>query len=166
MLAQLVIGIMLVLGGLIYGLAWTAKQRRHRPPIPQDVIDWGVPVNDPESAIGGGWFVELDGRPIAELTEPRCQPDAPFWLSYVVVPLTEDPKERAQLFTLEFWHSGKAAFRSRKFGVLALGVFISGVAPCPRTHRIIGRGFRVELAPQPHPIAQWVRSFLKRFRSD
>src|SRR5947207_3155968 len=110
-------------------------------PMTDDEIKWGVPVNDPDSAIGAGWFVEVEGQCVAELTEPRCQVDTPHWLSYVIVPQSGDIKMREQLFDLEFWHSGRAKFRSRKFGVVADGVLISGIPPCPQTRRIIARGF-------------------------
>ncbi len=156
---SLAIGLGLMVFGVGYEIVWRAKQRRPRPAIPPDVIKWGVPVNDPDSAIGGGWFVEIDGQRVAELTEPRCQVDTPHWLSFVVVPLTDDTTVREQLFTLEFWHSGKASFRSRKFGVLSSGVLVSGVPPCPNTHRIIARGFNVQLDPGPSLFERLLRLF-------
>jgi hypothetical protein len=124
-----------------------------------DTAKWGFPVNDPDSAVGAGWFVEVDGIRVAELTDPRCQPDTPFWLSYVIVPSMEDSSLREQLFDLKFWHSGRATFRSRKFGVLAEGVLISGVPPCPETHRIIARGFHVHLDPGPGLFERFVGLF-------
>ena len=63
-------------------------------------------MKDADSAIGAGWFVEVDGHAIAELVEPRRQVDTPHWLSYVIVPLTCDSEIKEQLSTLEFWHSG------------------------------------------------------------
>src|SRR5687767_7854250 len=107
---QLGIGVGLILFGIVYYLVWSAKQRRPRVPIPADVAKWGVPLTDVDSAFGAGWFVEVDGQQVAELTEPRCQIDTPHWLSYVIVPQTADLKMREQLFDLRFWHSGRAAF--------------------------------------------------------
>lgn len=142
---QLSVGVGLILFGIIYNLIWRAQNRRPRTPLPADVVKWGAPVTDVDSAIGAGWFVEVDGKCIAELTEPRCQIDTPHWLSYVIVPRTDNPELRAQLLDLSFWHSGRPAFRSRKFGVLATGVLISGVPPCPETRRLIARGFFVQI---------------------
>lgn len=161
-LIPLVIGIGLILFAYVSHLVSSAKQRRPRVPIPADIVKWGIPVKDLDSAIGAGWFVEVDGKQVAELTEPRYQIDTPHWLSYVIVPKTDDSKTREQLFNLEFWHSGRAAFRSRKFGVLAKGVLISGVPPCPETHRIIARGFHVYIDPGPSLVERLVGLFTRR----
>jgi hypothetical protein len=162
----LVIGIGLLIFGVVYQLVWSAQQRRPRPPTPPDIIKWGVPVNDPDSAVGAGWFVEVDGQRVAELTEPRCQVDTPHWLSYVIVPLTDDPKMREQLYDLRFWHSERPAYRSRKFGALALGALVSGVPPCPETHRIIIlRGPYIHLDPGPSLVDRVVGLF-KRGRDN
>ena len=120
---------------------------------------WGIPVDDPDSAIGAGWLVELDGQRVAELTEPRCQVATPHWLSYVVVPLTDDPKISEHLFDLAFWQSDRPKFRSRKFGVLASGMLMSGVPPCPETHRIIIRGPCLDLDPGPGLIERFIHLF-------
>ncbi len=160
--ASLVVGSALILSVVIYHLVWSARQRRPRSPIPEDVAKWGIPVNDPDSAIGAGWFVEVDGCRVAELTQPRGQVDTPHWLSYVIVPLTDDPRLREQLLTLEFWHSGRAEFRSRRFGVLAAGVLVGGTPPCPDTHRIIARGFHVHLDPGRSLVERFVGLFKRR----
>jgi hypothetical protein len=77
-----------------------------------------VPVDDPDSAVGGGWFIEVNGKRVAELTEPMYVMGSQFWHSYVIVPLTDNPLEREDLFTKTFWDRNPV-FRSRKFGVVA-----------------------------------------------
>jgi hypothetical protein len=145
---------------LYFEHALRRTRKQNDGPSDDDIL-WGVPVNDPESAIGAGWFVEVDGRCVAELTEPRVEADKPHWLSYVIVPQTDDVKMREQLFDLQFWHSGRASFRSRKFGVLAEGMLISGIPPCPNTHRIIARGFHIRIDPGPSLIERFAGVFRK-----
>jgi hypothetical protein len=159
---SIIIGVGFILFGITYHIIWSARQRRPLAPIPDDIVMWGFPVNDPDSAIGAGWFVEVDGQRVAELTEPRAQPDTPFWLSYVIVPTTDDIAQREELFSLDFWHSDRPAFRSRKFGVLAEGVLISGIPPCPETRRIIARGFHVRIDPGASLVDRVVGLFTKR----
>ena len=50
-----------------------------------------VPIIDLDSAIGAGWFIEVDGRRVAELTEPMYESGSQFWYSYVIVPTQEEP---------------------------------------------------------------------------
>jgi hypothetical protein len=161
MLIQLAIGVGLLLFAIVYHLAWKAKQRR-RQPLPPDVAKWGVPVNDPDSAIGAGWFVEVDGRRVAVLSDVRCQIETPHWLSYVITPLTEDAQEKAQLLALEFWRSDKPKYRSRKFGVLSSGALVSGIPPCPETQRIIMRGPYIDLDPGPSLVERAVALFRRK----
>src|SRR5579872_4524820 len=109
--------------------------------------DFLIPVNDTDSAIGGGWFIEADGRRVAELIEPMYQSGSQFWYSYVVKPLIDDPQEKARLLTSEFWHTGKLVFRSRKFGAVAPNAFAALAPPDSETHRIAVRGLYLELSP-------------------
>lgn len=104
-----------------------------------------VPVDDPDSAVGAGWFVEIDGRRVAELTEPMYESGSQFWFSYVIVPKTNDPQENAALFSGEFWSSGKAVLRSRKFGFVASNALPSSTPPDPDTHRMLFRGLHLQL---------------------
>ena len=161
-------GLLLLASGFaIVGILAVLTKRRAAPyPTDPETRKWGVIVDSPDSAIGGGWFVEVDDRRIAELTEPRCDMATPFWLSYVIVPLTEDPEERARLFTLDFWHSSKIAYRSKKFGVVSSVVLVGGTPPCPETHRIIMRGFHVELDPGPSLVERFIGLFKRRNRHD
>jgi hypothetical protein len=137
------------------------KSRPNQYPSDAETAKWGVPV-DPDGAAGGGWSVEVDGRPIALLSEARCQLETPHWLSYVITPLTEDAQERAQLLTLQFWHSDRPKYRSRRFGVIASGALVSGIPPCPHTHRLIMRGPYVQLDPGPSLVERVIALFKKR----
>ena len=120
-----------------------------------------VPVEDSESAIAAGWLIEVDGRQVAELTEPMYVSGSQFWFSYVIVPVTTNPPEQAQLLTAEFWSSGKAVFRSRKFGIVAPNALPSITPPCPDTHRLSVRGLHLQMEPGPG-MAKKMAGFLKR----
>src|SRR5690348_14968059 len=102
-----------------------------------------IPVKESALSIRAGWFIEVDGRLVAELTDPMYVSGSQFWFSYVIVPVTNDPKERGQLLTQEFWSNGKAVFRNRKSGVVAPGALPAMKPPCPETHRISVRGLHL-----------------------
>jgi len=123
-----------------------------------------VPIEDLDSAIAGGWLIEVDGRVVAELTEPMYVLGSQFWFSFVIVPVTVDPQERLQLLTGDFWATGKIVFRSRKFGVVAPNALPSMTPPCPETHRISVRGLHLQLDPGPGLVDK-VRDFFKRFKA-
>jgi hypothetical protein len=120
-----------------------------------------APVDDPDSAIRAGWFVEVDGRRVAELIEPTCVMSSESWYSYVIVPVTKDPQEREQLFSGKFWTSGKPVFRSRKFGVVASHALPSLTAPDPDTRRVSVRGLTIRLNPRPG-VTDRVAQFFQR----
>jgi hypothetical protein len=62
-----------------------------------------------------GWFVELEGRAVAQLTEPRFEDM--FWDSYRLEPLTGDAELRRQILTKPFWDDfSRLTFRSCEFG--------------------------------------------------
>ena len=149
---------------ILIAICLLAQNRPRAPLPPRDKLTakWGYPLNDPDSALGAGWIVELDGQRIAELTEPRYAPNSPFWLSYVIVPLTDDPKARGLLFDLAFWQGDRPKLRSRKFGVLASGMLMSGIPPCPETNRIIVRGPYIHLDPGPGLVEKFVGLFKRR----
>ena len=71
-----------------------------------------------------GWYVEVEGRRVALLTDPQWEDM--FWMTYRVEPLTDDIDERALLRTAEFWHSGKIVYRNRRFGAVAPHAFAGG----------------------------------------
>jgi hypothetical protein len=121
-----------------------------------------IPIADPDSAIGAGWFIEVDGRRVAELSEPMYVSGSRFWYSYVIVPITADLKEKERLFSGEFWTSGKAVFRSRKFGVVAPHALPSMTPPNQDTYRISVRGLQVELDPGPSLFEKMSKFFKRR----
>ena len=125
--------------------------------------DMMIPVTDKDSAVGAGWFIELDGRRLAELDEPMYESGSQFWCSYVIRPLIDDAAERALLLSKEFWDGGKAVFRNRKFGVIAPNAFTANCAPNPDTHRILVRGLQLQLDPGPSLVERFFGLF-KRLR--
>ncbi|MEY4198774.1 MAG: hypothetical protein RLZZ265_514 [Verrucomicrobiota bacterium] len=66
-----------------------------------------------------GWYVELDGKRIAELTKPEWDHNLQFWYAYTLTPLTKDESIRAKLHTKQFWEWTELVFRSREFGLVA-----------------------------------------------
>src|SRR5262249_43960439 len=82
-----------------------------------------------ESNLGGacGWNVELDGRPVALLTDGQLA--EMFWNSYRLTPLTEDPEQRRRILTARDWWMGqwdRITYRSRAIGVPADGAYLAG----------------------------------------
>jgi hypothetical protein len=61
------------------------------------------------------WFVERDGVRVAYLRAPEFV--EMFWMSYEVVPLSNDPAERARVLSPDFWN----------LELLANTQFVSGV---------------------------------------
>lgn len=73
-----------------------------------------------------GWDVELDGRAVAFLDQPRFEDM--FWISYRITPTTEDADLAAQLLSEEFWRDRPLTglrFRSRALGLVAPHAFPS-----------------------------------------
>jgi hypothetical protein len=84
-----------------------------------------------------GWFVEDNGRRIAQLTDPRFEDM--FWYSYKIEPLTEDPAEREELLTSpDRWLACKFVYRSRQFDSVAETAFPAG-QPFPEPGRVLMR---------------------------
>jgi len=128
----------------------------------RESIQWGMPIVDPDSAIGAGWYLELNGERVAELTEPRYRMGE-FWYSYRLTPLTTDPVVLDRLYNKDEWESCRVGFRSRKFGVLAPHAWTSQ-PPSRETGRVWVRSLDLQLDPGPSIVERFV-SFLKRLRS-
>jgi hypothetical protein len=62
-----------------------------------------------------GWFVEWQGKRVAELIDPAWDWNSQFWHEYVLVPLTDEPAEVAELNSPEFWHRN-LTYENRKYG--------------------------------------------------
>lgn len=71
-----------------------------------------------------GWYVEVDGRKVARLVDPQWEDM--FWVTYRLEPLTDDPQEKALLYTNEFWDSGKHVYRNCEFDEKAPDAFTCG----------------------------------------
>lgn len=121
--------------------------------------DMLIPVTDKDSTIGAGWFIEHDGRRLAELVEPMYVSGSQFWCSYVIRPLVDDAAERAFLFSKEFWVGGKGVFRSRKFGIIAPNALTANCAPDPETHRVSLRGLHIQIDPGPSLVERFFGLF-------
>ena len=72
-----------------------------------------------------GWDLELDGRVVAHLDQPRWEDM--FWISYRITPITDDAELAARLLTERFWRDewGSLTFRSRALGLAAEFAFPS-----------------------------------------
>ena len=63
-----------------------------------------------------GWFVEWQGRRVAELVDAVHDVGSQFWHDYTILPLTDDPAERAALGTQPFWQQFGLVYINRKYG--------------------------------------------------
>jgi hypothetical protein len=108
----------------------------------------------------GGWYVEVEGRRLAALTDPQYYDM--FWDSYRLEPLTTDPAELEMLFSADFWdHCGGITFRSRAFGEVAPNAFPSLLAGAvlQQTGRLVVRGLYL---PVPCYCWDWLLLELRR----
>jgi hypothetical protein len=67
-----------------------------------------------------GWYLERDGQRIAMLIAPKWE-DV-FWVSYLLVTLTDDIDLRQRLRMDTFWNHAEAeglVYRNREFGTIA-----------------------------------------------
>jgi hypothetical protein len=67
-----------------------------------------------------GWYVERNGQRIAMLIDPKWEDM--FWVSYLLVPLTDDIDLRQRLRMDTFWNHAEAeglVYRNREFGTMA-----------------------------------------------
>jgi hypothetical protein len=108
-----------------------------------------------------GWYVEIDDRKVARLADPQWEDM--FWVTYRLEPLTGDPKERAMLYSAEFWHSCKAAFRNCEFNEVAPFAFAGGspvelATRLMETGRLSMRGLYLEVPSYPWDcLLLWLR---------
>ena len=85
-------------------------------------------------------MIEIDGQPVALLSDPKRV--EMFWTSYLMIPLTEDPKTLADLKDVEFWRHCEThgvAFRHRASSKIAQYAFPGG-DPFPEPGRLVMRG--------------------------
>jgi hypothetical protein len=75
-----------------------------------------------------GWFVECQGKRVAELVDAVWDVDSQFWHDYRMVPLTKDPQELAELNSHDFWYRGGLIYENRKYGIRVTHV-LAGLLP-------------------------------------
>lgn len=75
-----------------------------------------------------GWYVELEGRRLASLVDPRFEDM--FWDSYRLEVLTADPEERQHLLSSrEWWLRTELTYRNKAFDVVISYPFPSLAGP-------------------------------------
>jgi hypothetical protein len=77
-----------------------------------------------------GWFVEVQGRTLAVLTD--CRFEDMFWDSYRVEPTAADPEQAALVQSEEFWNRldvYQPVIRDRAFGEVAPNAFAAWREP-------------------------------------
>jgi len=85
------------------------------------------------------WIVEKDGRPFGRL-EDACFADM-FWLSYRVVEICEQPRDRDAIFAKAFWHDAPLpTFRHALTGRVCTTAFAGGQCPTRQTPTVVIRG--------------------------
>jgi len=91
-----------------------------------------------------GWYVEIAGRRVAELTDPQFFDM--FWVSYRVDLLTDDAEECSCILNdLNWWDQKELTFRNREFDTIAKNAFAGGSQPDP--NRRIMRGLYIDMDP-------------------
>ena len=110
---------------------------RHSPSAESLCIDAdGQPILNSDSE----WLVEMEGRPVALLSDPRWFDM--FWTTYRMTPLIEDAATLAQLQDVEFWRTCESRgvkFRHRASAAISEYAF-PGWDPFPEPGRIVMRG--------------------------
>lgn len=110
-----------------------------------------------------GWYVELGGRRVAELTDPK--PEDMFWVSYAVSSLPEDEPTRNAVFADEFWKRPDLVYRNRVTGEVPPNAFQGGPPPSNERPRVAMRALYSSLTPSRYErLLLWLRR--RRRRSD
>jgi hypothetical protein len=106
-----------------------------------------------------GWYVERDGKQLAQLTNPRWEDM--FWYSYALVPLTEDIVERERIVSDEtWWHVPGLVFRSREFELIAPLAFV-GMSVFTETGRVMMRRLNLPIGSPNMWERLWLRLFAR-----
>jgi hypothetical protein len=104
-----------------------------------------------------GWDLELDGRVVGLMDEPR--PEDMFWVSYRVRCTVDDVALSRRLLSEEFWKGDgytELVFRSRATGLVAEQPF-PATGGFVEPHRVSMRALYIGI-PEPAP---WDRVVLK-----
>lgn len=92
-----------------------------------------------------GWYVELDGRRVAMLTDQEFV--EMFWDSCALTPLVDDAAERERMTSDRFWwHQSGLKFRNREFDVYCEYAFAAG-DPLFDPGRVSMRGLYIHVVP-------------------
>lgn len=86
-----------------------------------------------------GWTVELDGRVVGELHNPRWEDM--FWYSYAVRRLGESD---SPLDDDALWNECRFSFRSRTSGERVDRALVGGTSPYVQSDRVLMRGLYLE----------------------
>lgn len=110
-----------------------------------------------------GWYVEIDGRRTAELTDPRFEDM--FWFNYAVTSLAEDEPTRAAIFTAAFWQRTDLVYRNRVTGEMVPNAFQGGAAQSRERPRVSMRALYSSLTPTGvEEMLLWFRRLKRRSR--
>ncbi len=103
-----------------------------------------------------GWKVEVDGRPVAVLTD--CQWSDMFWDSYRLEILDDGPKCGA-LDTDNFWGTADFCLRNLRFGDTATAPIVR--VPASDGRRVLVRGAYLAARP-PNALDHFVLAIRRR----
>jgi hypothetical protein len=113
----------------------------------------------------GGWYVEVDGRRLAALSD--CRREEMFWDSYLLDPLTA---EVGTLWSEGFWdRCGRITFRSREFGDVAPHALacLGAGAMLKESGRLVVRGLYLVVPRRPWDgLLPWARKSWKLWPDD
>ncbi len=116
------------------------------------------PMSDADWRI---WLVSERGRPpLARLEDARW--DDMFWVAYFVVDLTTSERDRARLFSADFWQKDPLpTFTHVPTNVVCDGAFAGGIVPTSAKPYVTMRALHPPAKPMPGLFARaahWLRS--------
>lgn len=88
-----------------------------------------------------GWDIELDGRVVGQLSDPRFEDM--FWFSYAVTAENEGGGDASPIADYTLWGQCRFRFRSQASGTVALHPFPGGGPPFVRDGRVLMRALYV-----------------------
>jgi hypothetical protein len=111
-----------------------------------------------------GWYVMRECKRLAELTD--CRWEEMFWDSYLVTPLTDDPRLNQSLLT-DYWNSPEAEgtyFLCREFPEYGISFYLPAADPTREPGRVILRGlYAMPFFAMPWDyLILWWRRFRRR----
>ena len=111
-----------------------------------------------------GWDIELDGRVVGQLSDPKWADM--FWYSYAVTDVVADApgsyRESSPIATEALWSECRFAFRSRGTGEVARHAFPGGRPPVVRGGRVLMRGLYLVPSSRMESLLVWILSLTWR----